>query len=222
MVPIWQEIPDNMKNPSVEKYFKLLEKKKVTLVIKRAFDILFSLVLIILLAIPMVVIAIMIKADSKGPVMYRQERVTQYGKVFRIFKFRTMVDNADRMGSHVTTMGDSRITGVGSKLRKSRLDEFPQLFNILKGEMSSEALRYVDYYTDEMKATLLLPAGVTSMTSILYKDEGDLLEGAENPDQVYVEKILPEKMKYNMEYLENISLWEDIKTILATVKRVLT
>ena len=226
MVPSWDRVPEEMRNPICQWYCDYLSQKKATLIAKRIFDIIFSVVLIIMLAVPMLIIAVMIKKDSEGPVLYRQERVTQYGRVFKIFKFRTMVQDADKIGAHVTALGDSRITKVGEKLRKSRLDEFPQLFNVLLGDMSfvgvrPEAVRYVEAYTDEMKATLLLPAGVTSMTSILYKDESELLDGVENPDEVYVNRILPEKMKYNLEYIKNVSLLYDIKTLIQTLKRVL-
>ena len=226
MVPSWDRVPEEMRNPICRWYCDYLSQKRGTLIAKRLFDIIFSIVLIIILAVPMLIIAVMIKRNSEGPVLYRQERVTQYGRVFKIFKFRTMVQNADKIGAHVTSLGDSRITKVGEKLRKSRLDEFPQLFNVLLGDMSfvgvrPEAVRYVEAYTDEMKVTLLLPAGVTSMTSILYKDESELLEGAEDPDKVYIERILPEKMVINLDYIKNVSLRNDINTLLLTVKRVL-
>ena len=225
MVPVWSRVPEEMQGDVVREYYDLLQNKRVALIVKRLFDIVFSILLILLLGMPMIAIAIMIKTDSPGPVFYRQERVTQYGRVFKIFKFRTMVENADRIGAHVTTAEDPRITRTGSKLRRSRLDEFPQLFNVLSGDMSfvgtrPEALRYVEHYTEEMNATLLLPAGVTSMTSILYKDEDRLLKGAIDPDRTYVEDILPEKMKYNLDYLRDFSIGEDIKTIIYTVKRV--
>ena len=226
MVPSWKNVPQDMRTLEVRKYYNSLRKKKWTLRLKRCFDVVFALILIVVLAIPMLIIAALIKADSKGGVFYRQERVTQYGKVFRIFKFRTMVEDADKIGAHVTTSEDPRITRMGNKLRKSRLDEFPQLFNVLTGDMTfvgtrPEALRYVEAYSNEMNATLLLPAGITSMTSIEYKDEDELLKGADDPDKVYVEQILPEKMKYNLEYVENISLGRDFSTLIATVRRVL-
>ena len=154
--------------------------------------------------------------------MFRQVRVTTYGKPFRIFKFRTMVNNADKIGTQVTTKGDSRVTRMGKMLRGCRLDELPQLFNVLKGEMSfvgtrPEVEKYVAHYTDEMKATLLMPAGITSRASIEYKDEERLLESAENADEVYIHQVLPEKMKYNLRAIEKFSFWDDIKTMFATV-----
>lgn len=226
MLANWNGLPEKIKNTKVKEYYDGLKKRKGSLVAKRVFDIVFSLILIILLAIPMVVIAIMIKVDSKGPVFYRQERVTSGGRVFRIFKFRTMVQDADKIGTHVTVGEDPRITSMGHKLRNTRLDEFPQLFNVIKGEMSfvgtrPEAVKYVESYSDEMMATLLLPAGITSRASIAYKDEAELLEKAGDPDRVYVEKILPEKMKYNLDYIKDFSFWEDIRILKDTVIAVL-
>ena len=222
----WNELPDNMKTDEVRKYYDLLKKKKGSLVFKRLFDIIVSFIMLILLSPVFLVVAIMIKTDSKGPVFYRQLRVTQYGREFRIFKFRTMVNNADKIGAHVTSDNDSRITKVGAKIRDSRLDEIPQLINVLLGDMSfvgtrPEAVTYVKAYTDEMYATLLLPAGVTSKASIVYKDEAKLLEEADDVDKVYINKILPDKMKYNLDSLKNFSFFEDIKTMFQTVFAVI-
>ena len=158
--------------------------------------------------------------------MYRQTRVTTYGREFRIFKFRSMVQNADKKGSQVTTKCDGRITRIGRILRKYRLDELPQLLNILNGDMSfvgtrPEVVKYVRHYTSEMRATLLLPAGVTSMTSIEYKDEEKLLESVEDADDIYIHQILPEKMKYNLKALEKFNFLEDLKTMFRTVLAVL-
>ena len=193
---------------------------------KRLFDVIMSVFLLILFTPLITIISILIMRDSKGPVFYRQERVTAYGKRFRIHKFRTMVDHADRMGTSVTTDHDSRITKVGKVLRKYRLDELPQLIDVLKGDMSfvgtrPEATEYVKHYTKEMRATLLMPAGITSRTSIEYKDEAKLLENAENADEVYIKQILPEKMKLNLEELENFSIIGDIKIMIKTVFSVL-
>ena len=226
MIANWRSLPERMKTEKVKEYYGVLKSKTGALLVKRIFDIVFSLILIVILAIPRLVIGIMIKLDSKGPVFYRQERVTKNGQVFRIFKFRTMVQDADKIGTHVTVGEDPRITAMGHKLRNSRLDEFPQLFNVIKGEMSfvgtrPEAIKYVEAYSDEMMATLLLPAGITSRASIAYKDEAELLEKADDPDKVYVEKILPEKMKYNLDYIRNFSLGEDLKILMDTVKAVL-
>ena len=222
----WKTLPDYMRNDEVKKYYDILYKKRGSLVIKRVFDIVMSFLLLILLSPVFVVVAIMIKRDSKGPVFYRQVRVTQYGKQFRIFKFRTMVNNADKMGAHVTSNNDSRITKVGEKIRSCRLDEIPQLINVFLGDMSfvgtrPEAVRYVEKYTPVMYATLLLPAGVTSEASIAYKDEAELLEKAEDADEVYVNKILPDKMKYNLRSLRRFSFISDIVTMFKTVLAVI-
>ena len=222
----WQNIPESLKNEEVKKYYNILSHKKVSLIIKRIFDIVVSLILLIILSPIMIVLAIAIKIDSKGPVFYRQERVTKYGKVFRIFKFRTMLQNADKMGTLITLGEDERITRVGKKIRKCRLDEIPQLFNILKGEMSfvgtrPEVKKYVDCYSDEMKATLLMPAGVTSRASIEYRDEDEILntffKKGESVDDIYVNRILPEKMKWNLEYIKKFNFIEDIKICLETI-----
>ena len=222
----WNELPEFMKNKEVKKYYNHLKKKKASLLLKRLFDVVMSTLMIIALSPVLAIIAVWIKMDSKGPVFYRQERITQYGKVFRIFKFRTMVTNADKIGTLVTTKNDSRITKVGEKIRKSRLDELPQLFNIWIGDMSfvgtrPEVKKYVDAYTEEMMATLLLPAGVTSLASINYRDEDEILDKYVNEehsvDEVYIEKVLPGKMKYNLEYLKTFSIIEDIILCVKTV-----
>ena len=221
----WDKLPDVMKTDEVKPYYLALKRKTASLIIKRVFDIIVSLILLILLSPVFLVISIMIKTDSKGPVMFRQVRVTQYGKTFRIFKFRTMVTDAEKLGTQVTVDNDSRITKTGNRLRKCRLDEIPQLLNILKGEMSfvgtrPEVEKYVNCYTPEMMATLLLPAGVTSTASIAYKDEDRLLKDSVSPDDVYVKQILPEKMKYNLEYLKNFGFFYDIRVMIRTVTAV--
>ena len=222
----WDELPQNMQVKEVKRYYDILQRHKASLILKRLFDIIVAGVLFVLLSPLLLILAVCIKLDSKGPVFFRQVRVTTYGKTFRIFKFRTMVNNADKIGTQFTTKGDTRITKVGKALRGCRLDELPQLLNILSGDMTfvgtrPEVEKYVAHYTDEMKATLLLPAGVTSRASIEYKDEDKLLESAENADQVYIEQILPEKMKYNLKAIEEFSFWQDIKTMLATVIAVI-
>lgn len=202
------------------------KEKKFSLALKRIFDIVVSAILLVLLSPLLMIISILIVTDSKGGVFYRQERVTQYGRVFRIFKFRTMVANADKIGTQVTVSNDSRITKIGSKLRNCRLDELPQLFNIFLGDMTfvgtrPESVHYVKHYTPEMMATLLLPAGVTSEASILYKDEAELLDQADDVDKVYIEKILPEKMKYNLESINKFSFIREIGTMVRTVVAVI-
>ena len=222
----WVYLTDELRNNEINKYYDILAKKKASLIIKRVFDVITSLTLLIILSPFLIFLAILIKIDSKGPVFYRQERVTTYGKTFRIYKFRTMVQNADKIGTLVTIEHDNRITRMGRLIRKVRLDEIPQLLNILKGDMSfvgtrPEVKKYVDSYTDEMKATLLMPAGVTSAASIKYKDEDKILEQAvqngKNTDIAYVEDILPKKMKYNLEYITKFSIWYDIKICIKTV-----
>ncbi len=222
----WDDIPEFMKNEDVKKYYEILRKKRFSLKVKRFFDVTASFVLILFLSPVFLILSVWIKTDSKGPVYFKQERVTQYGRKFSIFKFRTMVINADRTGSLVTVQNDSRITAVGRKIRKYRLDEIPQLFNILAGDMSfvgtrPEVQKYVDEYSDEMKATLLLPAGVTSEASIRYKDEDELLKDAVDVDEVYIQKILPEKMRWNLRAIRRFSLPGELSTMVRTVFHVL-
>ena len=222
----WDDIPEFMKNEDVKKYYEKLRKKRFSLKVKRFFDVTASFVLILLLSPVFLILSVWIKTDSKGPVYFKQERVTQYGRKFSIFKFRTMVINADRTGSLVTVQNDSRITAVGRKIRKYRLDEIPQLFNILAGDMSfvgtrPEVRKYVDEYSDEMKATLLLPAGVTSEASIRYKDEDELLKDAVDVDEVYIQKILPEKMRWNLRAIRRFSLPGELSTMVRTVFHVM-
>ena len=226
MLRKWEELPEFMKVPEVRPYYEILNKKRSSLLLKRVFDILASLVLIVILAIPMLVIAVWIKADSKGTVFYRQERVTTYGKHFRIHKFRTMVSNADKIGTAVTVGNDSRITRAGSHLRSLRLDELPQVFDVLLGDMSfvgtrPEAVQYVEKYEPEYLATLLMPAGITSEASIRYKDEDRLLNEADDVDRVYMEDVLPEKMKWNLKSVREYSFFGEIGTMFRTVLAVL-
>ena len=212
--------------PEVRPYYDVLKKKQVSLLLKRVFDFITAILLFFILAIPMAMIAIWIKLNSEGPVFYRQERVTTYGKYFRIHKFRTMVNNADKIGTAVTVSGDARITKVGQKLRDLRLDELPQVFDVLAGNMSfvgtrPEAVKYVEQYRPEYYATLLMPAGITSEAAIRYKDEAKLLDAADNVDKVYVEQVLPEKMKWNLETIQHFSVLKDIATMFRTVFAVL-
>jgi lipopolysaccharide/colanic/teichoic acid biosynthesis glycosyltransferase len=226
MLKAWDELPKWMQCSEVKEYYDILKRKSKSLWLKRIFDIVVAAILLIILSVPMLVIAVMIKADSKGPVLFRQERVTVNGKKFCIHKFRTMVDGADKTGTSVTVDGDNRITNVGYKLRDLRLDEIPQLFDVLVGNMSfvgtrPEVAKYVKKYTKEMRATLLLPAGVTSEASIRYKDEKNLLDAAEDVDKVYMEEVLPEKMKYNLESIRKFSFAEEIVTMFRTLRAVL-
>lgn len=221
----WEQLPAEMQTEAVRKYYDILQRKKIGLFFKRVFDVVVSVFALILCSPIFLVLAIAIKIDSPGPVFYRQERVTQYGKRFRIHKFRTMVQNADK-GLQLTVNNDSRITRVGKFIRDCRLDEIAQLVDVIQGTVTlvgvrPESPKFVAAYTDEMLATLLLPAGVTSLASIYYKDEAKLLEGVEDTDKVYIEKILPGKMYYNLKGIEKFSLWGDIKIMFMTVLAVL-
>lgn len=221
----FDKLPKQFQCDEVKYYYDILSKKTGSLVLKRITDLIFAVMLLVVLIIPIIIIAVAVKATSKGPVFYRQVRVTTYGKNFKILKFRTMVENADKIGSLVTTDSDSRVTKVGRFLRKYRLDELPQIFNVLSGSMSvvgtrPEVPKYVEQYKPEYLATLLIPAGITSLASIMYKDEEKLLSSEQDVDKVYIEKILPEKMKYNLQYTENFGFRSDLKLMLKTVKEV--
>ena len=222
----WEDLPENMRTDAVRPYYDSLKTKTGSLLLKRIFDIVVSFLMLLFLSPFFLILAIAIKIDSKGPVFYRQVRVTQYGRQFRIFKFRTMVNNADKIGSLVTVGNDARITKVGRFIRACRLDEISQLINVLLGDMTfvgtrPEVPKYVAAYTPEMLATLLLPAGVTSIASIRYKDEAELLDKAEDVDKTYVEEVLPGKMQYNLQSILNFSFWDDIATCFKTVLAVL-
>lgn len=226
MLPAWKDLPDEMKNDTVKKYYKSLAKKESTLIIKRMFDIWMSVFLLVFLMPVILVMAVLIKLDSKGPVIFKQTRVTAGNKDFTIYKFRSMVNDAPKLGASVTVASDMRITKVGQFMRKYRIDEIPQLVNVLKGEMTfvgtrPEVRKYVDAYTPAMMATLLLPAGITSEASIMYKEEDELLASAEDADQVYIQDILPEKMKYNLKSIRKFSLLNDLATMIKTVIAVI-
>lgn len=221
----WKELPAVMRIKEVRPYYEILDRKKNSLFLKHIFDITTALFMLGVLSPAFIVIAVMIKADSKGPVFYRQERVTQYGKKFRIHKFRTMVKHADQNGTLVTVYGDSRITKIGHFLRNKRLDELPQLIDVLQGNMSFVGVRpevpeYVKGYTPEMRATLLLPAGITSIASIEYRNEAEILESAEDADRIYREEILPEKMKWNLKELREYGFWREIGVMFKTLLSV--
>ncbi len=220
----WEDLPSDMQIPEVKEYYDLLQKKKAQLVLKRVFDVVVSFLLLALLLPVFIILAIAIKLDSKGPVFYRQTRVTQYGEEFRIFKFRSMVTDADK-GSLLTVGGDSRITRVGKIIRKFKLDELSQLIDVFRGTMTfvgtrPEVPKYVAKYTPEMMATLLLPAGITSEASVYYKDENELLDAAEDVEKTYLEDVLPDKMKYNLAAIRSFSFIDDIKVMILTVLAV--
>ena len=226
MLRKWEDIPDFMKNDSVKEYYDILNKKRYSLFFKRLFDIIVSFLMLIIISPVYLILAIAIKIDSKGPVFYRQTRITSYGKEFRIHKFRTMIDNTKKKGNLITLNEDDRVTKVGKLIRKIRLDETGQLIDILLGDMSfvgtrPEVPKYVKHYSDEMLATLLLPAGVTSNASIEYKDEDDLLKDSENSEKIYIEKIMPKKMKYNLNDIKDFTFFRDFKIMIKTVVAVI-
>ncbi len=225
MLRKWEELPEFMRTPAVRPYWEILDRKRGQIVLKRISDFVLALFLLLVFAVPMSVIAVMIKMDSAGPAFYRQERVTSYGKHFRIHKFRTMVDNADRIGAAVTVGGDPRITKVGAKLRHFRLDELPQVLDVISGDMSfvgtrPEAVKYVEQYKPEYNATLLMPAGITSEASIRYKDEYKLLNAASDVDDVYVNQVLPVKMRWNLESIRRFRFLREVLTMFRTVLAV--
>ena len=218
----WEDLPEFMRVDDVRPYWEILYRKRIQLVLKRIFDVFLSIILLVILAIPMAIISIMIKMEDQGPVLFRQERVTKYGKHFRIHKFRTMVVNAEKIGTTVTVERDPRITKVGRKLRTLRLDELPQVLDVIRGDMSfvgtrPEAVKYVEQYKEVYFATLLMPAGLTSEASIRYKDEAKLLNSVSNVDAVYIEKVLPSKMIWNLKSIKDFSILQDILTMLRTI-----
>ncbi len=221
----WEDLPDFMRCAEVKPYYDVLAGNRISIVCKRVFDFFAALLLLLILGIPMIIVSVFIKIDSAGPVLFRQERVTSYGRRFRIHKFRTMVDRAEEQGSSVTVSHDSRVTSIGRFLRKYRIDEFPQLFDVLANNMSfvgtrPESPKYVKRYTKEMRATLLLPAGITSEASIRYKDEARLLDAAQDVDKTYVEEVLPGKMKWNLASIRNFSFLGELRTMVRTVLAV--
>lgn len=226
----WEDLPEKMKNDKVLPYYDIIKKKTASLLWKRVFDICLSVVLLVVLSWLFLILAILIKRDSCGPVLYRQTRITQFYRPFTIYKFRTMTDHGEQMGALVTTQNDMRITKIGKKIRKYRLDELPQLVNVLKGDMTfvgtrPEVLKYVECYDEEMYATLLMPAGITSLASIRFKDEEKILSAysEQEIDKVYQSVILPKKMQYNLDYLRKFSFFYDLQlcfqTIIAVCKK---
>lgn len=190
---------------------------------KRVFDLTFSIPGVVILSPILLLIALWIKLDTPGPVFFRQERVGMAGKLFRIYKFRTMVVDAEKLGAQLTVGYDSRITGSGKFLRKFKLDELPQLFNVIRGEMSlvgprPEVLKYVNKYPDEIRSVVLavLP-GITDYASIEYQDENALLGSAKDPERAYVEDILPIKLSYYSKYVNERNIWLDFTIILRTL-----
>lgn len=217
-----ENLPKKLKTPAVLPYYNILKKKGATLITKRVIDCTMCS-LIFLIASPFFLIfALLVKLTSKGPVFFKQERVGRDLKPFFILKFRTMVENADKQGVQLTTGNDSRITGFGKFLRAINMDEMPQLINVIKGDMSiigtrPEVKRYVLVYSEEMYATLLLSPGMLSRASVKYKNENELLTGIPDPQEMYIKKILPDKMKENLAYLKQISLKEDFIIVMKSI-----
>jgi len=204
----------------------VLEKRKLQLVLKRAMDIVISGGALLVIWPVLLLIALAIRIDDPGPVFYRQVRVGRGGKEFRIFKFRTMVVDADKKGLQITVGRDNRITRVGAFLRKTKLDELAQLLNVFTGEMSfvgprPEVPKYVNMYTPYQRQVLLVRPGITDYASIAYRNENDMLEGAEDPERMYIDVIMPDKIELNMKYLREISPLADIRLILSTIIAVI-
>lgn len=222
----FEELPEEFQNDAVKKYYDILKNKKRSIIVKRSFDIIISFILLLILLVPMIIIGLLVKLTSRGPVFYKQVRVTTYNKTFEIYKFRTMVANADKIGTLVTTLGDPRITKIGGVLRRYRIDELPQIINVLKGDMSfvgtrPEVPKYVEQYSPMMFATLLMPAGITSLASIKFKNEDRMLETSTNIDEDYIDIILPKKMHYNLLYIKTFGFRNDMYLMFKTIKEVL-
>lgn len=222
MLKKWEDLPSFMKCDEVKIYYNALARKRTQILIKRCLDYVMAVLLLILFSVPMLMIAVAVSIDSKGPAIFHQTRVTSYGKHFVIHKFRTMNETSqDILGP--TAERDDRITRVGAFLRKSRLDELPQLYDILAGHMSFVGTRpeipeFVSQYSNEMFATLLLPAGITSTASIRFRDEASLFNEAEETERsrIYLEKILPEKMKDNLNDILHFSVFRDLYILIRT------
>jgi lipopolysaccharide/colanic/teichoic acid biosynthesis glycosyltransferase len=225
MLKKWEDLPAFMQCQEVRPYYDILKEKAFQLVLKRIFDFLLALILLIILALPMLLIAVLIRLDSKGSPIYRQERVTAYGKRFRIHKFRTMTVGADQQGALLTAKADQRITRIGMSLRRFHVDEMPQILDVLEGNMSfvgtrAEVPLYVEQYKPEYYATLLMPAGITSEATIRYKDEYKQLNDAQDCERVYLDTILPAKMKWNLASVRRFRFLREILTIIRTVLAV--
>lgn len=213
-------------NAGVVDFDALMKKKKAALFFKRCFDIAASFFGILFLLIPFAAVAVAVKCSSRGPVFFRQVRVGKNGREFRIYKFRTMVADAEKKGMQITVGGDSRVTGIGRVLRKTKVDELPQLFNVFAGQMSfvgprPEVPHYVDMYSDYQKNVLRIKPGITELASIVYRDENDVLAKSEDPERTYIEEIMPEKIKLNMQYMQKMNVFYDIYLIFRTFVAVL-
>ena len=226
LIKKWEKLPKEFQIEEVKPYYEMLRKKNFSLFWVRVFDVLVSGIMLLILFPFLLILSLAIIIDSRGPIFFRQERITQYGKSFRIFKFRTMYQGAEVMGSSVTTNHDVRVTRVGRFIRKCKIDELSQLIDVFRGKMSfvgtrPEIPKYVRLYKKEYLATLLLPAGITSMASIMYKDENSLLEEEDDPDETYIKKILPEKMRYNLKEISKAGFFHNMKIMFMTFFAVL-
>src|SRR3972149_3619496 len=193
---------------------------------KRLFDILFSFIGLLLLQPLFVVVAIMIKVDSTGPILFRQGRVGKNFRRFIIYKFRTMVVDAEKKGLRITSGGDNRITRTGRLLRKFKIHELPQLFNVLKGDMSlvgprPEVIKYVEWYKDDYERILSIRPGITDISSMTFRNEESILQGVDDPERYYVHVLLPEKMRLAREYIQNVSFFYDVRLIFKTLYKVI-
>lgn len=199
-----------------------IEKKKLNFVCKRVFDFTASLLGLLILSPILLVTAIFIKIDSRGPIFFKQKRVGKNKKTFEIYKFRTMVTDAEKMGKQITVGNDRRITRIGKVIRKCKLDELPQLINVLKGEMSlvgprPEVPRYVELYDEYQEQILLVKPGITDYASIKFINENEILGASSDPEEEYIKEIMPNKIELNMQYINNFSIFEDIRLILKTI-----
>lgn len=200
--------------------------KKCNELIKRIFDLLASMLGILILSPVLLIVAIAIKIDSKGNILFLQKRIGRNGIPFYIYKFRTMVSDAEKLGKQITVGKDNRITNVGSILRKYKIDELPQLFNVLKGDMSlvgprPEVPKYVQMYTESERKVLEVRPGITDLASLRYKDENDILGKVDNPEEYYINVIMKDKLKLNLEYIEKSNLIFDISLIFKTIIKCL-
>ncbi len=205
----------------------ILQQKRLQLILKRVFDIVVSFIGLVILSPLFIILAIVIVSDSKGPVFFKQTRVGRNGVLFKIYKFRTMIEDAEAKGMQLTVGDDSRITNVGAFLRKTKIDELPQLINVLKGEMSfvgprPEVPKYVELYTEDQRQVLMVRPGITDLASIEYRNESALLATTDNPEKVYLEEIIPGKLELNRKYIVNMSLAIDMRIIMRTISAILS
>ena len=226
-MPPWEDLPPTLQTEEVRPYYEALSRRGLQLRLKRLLDVVGATVLFVLLGWLFVILALLIKLDSPGPVFFRQRRVTQFGREFRIVKFRTMTHRPAASGDQITRGDDPRITRVGAVLRRYRLDEISQLIDILRGTMSFVGTRpevpdYVRQYTPQMWATLLLPAGVTSTASIEFKDEAQILAAAPPGQDAYVTQVLPAKMRLNLRDVRDFSIGRDLRIAFRTILAVAT